>query len=139
MKKIISIALSLSLLLCTATPVFASSTELQPAAVSAVQPRASLVFAGVDSSISASTYKCSFVLNGIGSADVTITLEKKSGSSWDYVDSESWSSSSVKSKTVAKTYFLTEPGTYRCSYSISATVGSNSDYRSGSTSGYVKS
>lgn len=106
MKKIISVVLTLSMLLCAGTSVFASSSELQPVVVSSIQPRASLVFAGVDASVSASTYKCSFVLNGTGSADVTITLEKKSGSSWDYVDSETWSSSSVKSKTVAKTEYV---------------------------------
>lgn len=128
MKKIICTILTVVMIFGTSIPVFASSNiSVNENSIGFAQPRASLAISSNSPRVLSSTYSTYLSLTGYGDADVTITLEKKSGSSWEYVDSESWSGSSFKNKTISKQFQITQSGTYRCVSYVYATVNGNSD------------
>lgn len=127
MKKFVSVLLSAALLFSMSVPAFASD-DISVGNNEIVTPKASQVISSNrPPAPTASAYSTNIMLTGFGTADITITLERKSGSSWEYVDSESWSNQSFSSKTFRKSFSITQSGTYRCVSSVSASVNGNYD------------
>ena len=139
MKKIITAILAVAMLFSISSTVFASEAKTNfVTSNTAVQPRASLTVRTNSPRVSSSSFYTTIGLQGYGTADITLTLEKKSGSSWEYVDSKSWYGESFSNKKFTRYFSISESGTYRCVSYVDATVNGNSDSSEAVSSSFTK-